>query len=51
MIALCGIYLTLARGSFTAIMGPRSGKSTFLNTVAGLDSPTSGPEWIGDTNI
>ncbi len=52
VVALRGIDLTLARGSFTAIMGPSgSGKSTFLNTAAGLDTPTSGSVWIGDTDI
>ena len=52
VIALRGIDLTLGRGSFTAIMGPSgSGKSTFLHTAAGLDTPTSGSVWIGDTDI
>ena len=50
--ALRGVDLSLARGSFTAIMGPSgSGKSTFLHTAAGLDTPTSGSVWIGDTDI
>ncbi|MGM7671822.1 ABC transporter ATP-binding protein [Microbacterium sp. A93] len=52
VVALRGIDLKLARGSFTAIMGPSgSGKSTFLHTAAGLDTPTSGSVWIGDTDI
>ena len=50
--ALRGVDLSLARRSFTAIMGPSgSGKSTFLHTAAGLDTPTSGSVWIGDTDI
>lgn len=41
--ALVGVDLTLARGTFTAVMGPSgSGKSTFLACVAGLEQPTSG---------
>ncbi|MGO1713486.1 MAG: ATP-binding cassette domain-containing protein, partial [Ancrocorticia populi] len=35
--------LSLARGSFTAIVGASgSGKSTLMLCVAGLDQPTSG---------
>lgn len=41
--ALLGVDLTLARGTFTAVMGPSgSGKSTLLACVAGLEQPTSG---------
>jgi putative ABC transport system ATP-binding protein len=33
-------------------MGPSgSGKSTLMHVMAGLDSPTSGKAWIGDTEI
>ncbi|MFE4669856.1 ABC transporter ATP-binding protein [Streptomyces sp. NPDC056716] len=41
--ALDEVTLTLARGTFTAVMGPSgSGKSTLLQCAAGLDRPDSG---------
>ncbi|KRV48426.1 ABC transporter [Wenjunlia vitaminophila] len=41
--ALDGVSLTLASGTFTAVMGPSgSGKSTLLQCAAGLDRPTAG---------
>src|SRR3954468_4935147 len=52
VVALDGINVALAPGSFTAIMGPSgSGKSTFLHVAAGLDRPTSGSVALGDTNL
>jgi putative ABC transport system ATP-binding protein len=52
VIALDGVSVGLAAGSFTAIMGPSgSGKSTFLNVAAGLDRPTAGTVAIGDTDL
>jgi len=50
--ALDGISVGIRRGQFTAIMGPSgSGKSTLMHIMAGLDSPTEGRAWIGDTEI
>ncbi|MGO1769793.1 MAG: ABC transporter ATP-binding protein [Microbacterium sp.] len=50
--ALDDISIGIRRGQFTAIMGPSgSGKSTLMHVMAGLDAPTSGSAWIGDTEI
>jgi putative ABC transport system ATP-binding protein len=43
VVALDGVTIGFAKGSFTAVMGPSgSGKSTLLQTAAGLIRPTSG---------
>jgi putative ABC transport system ATP-binding protein len=43
VVALDGVTISFARGSFTAVMGPSgSGKTTLLHAAAGLDRPTSG---------
>jgi len=50
--ALDDVSVGIRRGEFTAIMGPSgSGKSTLMHVMAGLDAPTSGKAWIGDTEI
>ncbi|MEL5992508.1 ABC transporter ATP-binding protein [Microbacterium phosphatis] len=50
--ALDDVTVGIRRGQFTAIMGPSgSGKSTLMHIMAGLDAPTSGRAWIGDTEI
>ena len=50
--ALRSVTLDIPSGRFTAIMGASgSGKSTLLHCITGLDSPTSGRVWIGDTEI
>jgi putative ABC transport system ATP-binding protein len=41
-----------AEGAFTAIRGRSgSGKSTLLNLIAGIDTPTGGDIWIGETCV
>ncbi|GGH41622.1 ABC transporter ATP-binding protein [Microbacterium album] len=50
--ALDDVSVGIRRGQFTAIMGPSgSGKSTLMHIMAGLDAPTGGRAWIGDTEI
>ncbi len=50
--ALDNVSVGVRRGQFTAIMGPSgSGKSTLMHIMAGLDAPTGGAVFIGDTDI
>ena len=52
VVALDGVTLGFASGSFTAVMGPSgSGKSTFLHVAAGLDRPTEGSVWLGGVDL
>jgi putative ABC transport system ATP-binding protein len=50
--ALDKVSIALPVGSFSAVMGPSgSGKSTLLHCAAGLDRPTSGTVYLGDTDM
>jgi putative ABC transport system ATP-binding protein len=50
--ALDDVSVSLQAGQFTAIMGPSgSGKSTLLHVLAGLDRPSAGEIYLGDTEI
>lgn len=50
--ALSNINITIEKGSFTSIVGRSgSGKTTLLNILGGLEPPTSGTVYFGDTNI
>lgn len=49
---LKGLSLQVPRGEFLGLMGPSgSGKTTLLNLIAGLDQPTGGSVWVGETEI
>ncbi len=50
--ALREVNLQVKTGEFVAIIGKSgSGKSTMLNMLSGIDRPTSGEIWIGDTPV
>lgn len=51
-IALKGINLQVDRGEFVAVVGKSgSGKSTLINMISGIDRPTDGEIFIGQTGI
>jgi putative ABC transport system ATP-binding protein len=52
VLALDNVSVDIDAGRFTAIMGPSgSGKSTLLHVLAGLDRPSQGQIFIGETEI
>jgi ABC-type antimicrobial peptide transport system, ATPase component len=52
LVALHGLELAVEAGTTVAVVGPSgSGKSTLLTVLAGLQQPTSGQVWMGDTDL
>lgn len=52
VVALSGVSHQFMPATFTAVMGPSgSGKSTLLMCTSGLDRPTSGSVFLGDTEL
>ncbi len=50
--ALKGIDLNVDKGEFVAVVGKSgSGKSTLINMITGIDCPTNGEIFMGDTAI
>src|ERR1700689_913807 len=50
--ALQGLDLLIAEGELTALIGAAgSGKSTLVNILAGLDTPTAGTAWVAEHNL
>jgi ABC-type lipoprotein export system ATPase subunit len=49
---LKGINLDINQGEFVGIIGKSgSGKSTLINMLTGIDRPTAGEVWVGDTAV
>ncbi|MCR5823451.1 MAG: ABC transporter ATP-binding protein [Lachnospiraceae bacterium] len=52
VLALQGLDITIEKGEFMAIIGSSgSGKTTFLNMIGGLDTPTAGKLFVDGKDI
>jgi putative ABC transport system ATP-binding protein len=50
--ALKGVDMAINRGEFVAVVGKSGcGKSTLVNMITGIDRPTCGEVWVGDTPV
>ena len=50
--AVSGVNIDIAPGQFVTLLGPSGcGKSTTLNMIAGLELPSAGRIFIGDTDV
>ncbi len=50
--ALVDAEVTVRSGELVVLRGPSgSGKTTLLNLLGGLDTPTAGSVWLGDTEV
>ena len=52
VVALQGLNLELAQGEMMALVGPSGvGKSTLLNVIGGLDTPSAGSVWVAGWDL